>query len=293
MKNVKDEIKALIQEFSNKPFFQHNAIQEPKEVVEQLLRRFGLGDVVFELITVEAFSCGISFVEYDVQVNLLIQKEKKSGVLGDNDVFSYFFQAVESYTDKKDRLLALIEKYKEDDFADEYFFKEAEDALRTLLDNNNFGDVVFEMEEVSSTNFRGYIKEEHHVTFPQFGIMTMLKIDTNQVMSRGEKDDVYYYSFKEEEEFEYKPQEKAEYHLTFLEAIAACIDGKGYIRGENFKAGVYGRLKDDTLVLVDGGDYHKVLFNMMIYKDAFKQRYKIFHVALPSEIGLVQNKQEG
>lgn len=291
MKNVRDELKALIQEFSDKPFVQHNELQESKDEVERLLRRFGLIDIPFELKKIKKLLHHVSFPEYDILMNVRIQKEKKNGMLGDNVGYSYSLEAIESYTDKKDRLLALIEKYKDDDFADEYFFKEAKDALRILLDQNNLNDVIFEMKEIHARNCRGDIEEEHQVTFPQFGIMTPLTIDTHQVMSRGERDDVYHYSFKEEEKYVYTPQPESEYNLTFYDAVGACLNGEGFIRGENFKAGIYGRSKDDTLVLVDGADYHKVMFNMMIYKDALRQRYKLFSVALPSEIGLVQNKE--
>jgi hypothetical protein len=41
------------------------------------------------------------------------------------------------------------------------------------------------------------------------------------------------------------------YDLTFIEAAERCLNGKGFIRGENFAPGTYVKVENGVLVLKD------------------------------------------
>lgn len=79
---------------------------------------------------------------------------------------------------------------------------------------------------------------------------------------------------------------KSEYTLSFQEAIERCLNGEGFIRGEDYAPGIYVRNENDVLVVVDGKRNHVVDFNMMITKGALRQKYKLFSVANNKAIGL-------
>lgn len=81
-------------------------------------------------------------------------------------------------------------------------------------------------------------------------------------------------------------EQKNEYTLSFYEAAEQCLLDRGFIRGENFAAGVYVRNQDDTLVMVDGKHYHQVIGPLFVSKGVLRQKYKLFEVANKKAIGL-------
>lgn len=82
------------------------------------------------------------------------------------------------------------------------------------------------------------------------------------------------------------------YTLTFLEAIEQCLQGKGFIRGDNFDKGVYVKPNSQgvlVVISVDEHGWHKELMEFyMSHSTVFYQKYRIFSVASKKELGLEQ-----
>lgn len=66
------------------------------------------------------------------------------------------------------------------------------------------------------------------------------------------------------------------YNLSFYEAIEKCCNGEGFIRGENFKDGVYVKKVGETLVAVDAFDLNHVIGNLYVSEGILSQKYKLF-----------------
>jgi len=70
------------------------------------------------------------------------------------------------------------------------------------------------------------------------------------------------------------------YNLSFIEAVTQCLEGKGFIRGNNFKKGVYLAEIDGVIAVIDGNKMHKVLYDLTIGKGILKQKLKYYYSIL-------------
>jgi hypothetical protein len=81
-----------------------------------------------------------------------------------------------------------------------------------------------------------------------------------------------------------------EYTLTYQEAIEQCLQGKGFIRGNDFDKGVYVRPNKDGILVVVSVNQHGWHEEIMNYymndSTVFRQKYKLFSVASKKELGL-------
>ncbi|MFF0828843.1 hypothetical protein ACFYU8_18540 [Brevibacillus sp. NPDC003359] len=75
------------------------------------------------------------------------------------------------------------------------------------------------------------------------------------------------------------------YDLTFFEAVEKCLNGQGFVRGSDFKPGLYVENRNGVLVLIDGTNY-SIVDNMFISKGVISQKYKLFNVANKKELEL-------
>lgn len=69
------------------------------------------------------------------------------------------------------------------------------------------------------------------------------------------------------------------YNLTFFEAIEKCLNGEGFIQGNDFADGVYVKEKDGLLIMVEGHRFHQESGTLHISRGLMKQKYKLFPVA--------------
>lgn len=87
---------------------------------------------------------------------------------------------------------------------------------------------------------------------------------------------------------------KSNYELSFIDAIQACLNNKGFIRGDDFGKGLYVKKdKDGLLIIIHGHNYHegqKVYKNHRKYMDLYindglmNQKWKLFQVANQTEL---------
>lgn len=78
------------------------------------------------------------------------------------------------------------------------------------------------------------------------------------------------------------------YKLTFYEAIEKCLNNEGYIRGEQFAPGVYVENKDGQLKVMNrDGMFRSEIAPLGVSTGVRNQKYKLFSVANPKEIGLL------
>ena len=81
---------------------------------------------------------------------------------------------------------------------------------------------------------------------------------------------------------------KSNYELSFIDAIQACLNNKGFIRGDDFGKGMY--VKNDTkgiadgLIIVNGNDYHRKHMDLYINNGLMGQKWKLFQVANQTEL---------
>jgi len=69
------------------------------------------------------------------------------------------------------------------------------------------------------------------------------------------------------------------FNLTFFEAVTKCLDGEGFIQGSDFADGVYVKVNGDTLVSIDGSNFHREIGPLQISRGITRQKFKIFNVA--------------
>lgn len=74
------------------------------------------------------------------------------------------------------------------------------------------------------------------------------------------------------------------YNLSFYEAIEKCCNGEGFIRGENFKDGVYVKKVGETLVAVDAFNLNHVIGNLYVSEGILSQKYKLFQIVADEEL---------
>jgi hypothetical protein len=78
-----------------------------------------------------------------------------------------------------------------------------------------------------------------------------------------------------------------QYNLSFEEAIKECLANRGFIQGDDFKKGVFVKIEEGTLVVVErsNSSYNKIC-NFHISTGTVSQKYKLFAVANDKELGL-------
>lgn len=74
------------------------------------------------------------------------------------------------------------------------------------------------------------------------------------------------------------------YNLSFYEAIEKCCKGEGFIRGENFKDGVYVKKVGETLVAVDAFNLNHIIGNLYVSEGIMSQKYKLFQNIADEEL---------
>lgn len=74
------------------------------------------------------------------------------------------------------------------------------------------------------------------------------------------------------------------YNLSFYEAIERCCNGEGFIRGENFKDGVYVKKVGETLIAVDAFNLNHVIGNLYVSAGIMAQKYKLFQSIVEEEL---------
>lgn len=74
------------------------------------------------------------------------------------------------------------------------------------------------------------------------------------------------------------------YNLSFYEAIEKCCNGEGFIRGENFKDGVYVKKVGETLVAIDAFNLNHVIGNLYVSEGIMSQKYKLFQNIADEEL---------
>lgn len=285
--DMKAEVSAIIDEFKMTCILEESHLVDMKIMIEQFLSKYGVHNIAFTVTTrddLENITVYIvDFVDLDLMAKITAHRIKKQRLFEESTVYQYMLEPYKS-TDK--RLLELINTYTDEDFMDEYYYKEPEEAIGELLRLNHLDEVKYELEEIHSHSFRGHVDAEYKLTFPEYGIMTTLIIETTQRNSRGERDDFYLYSFKQEEVKEHLEEKPAEYPLRFWDAAERCLNNEGFIRGSDFAKGIYVRCKDEELILIDGGNYHQPIGALGITNGLRLQKYKIFTVSNPKIIGL-------
>jgi hypothetical protein len=87
-------------------------------------------------------------------------------------------------------------------------------------------------------------------------------------------------------------EENNEYSLTFSKAVEACLDGKGFIRGKDFRPGYYAKSSNNVLVLMNGKEtFHIAEGNLPITKGMLSQKYKLFIVVNQKELEIAGDVQ--
>lgn len=78
---------------------------------------------------------------------------------------------------------------------------------------------------------------------------------------------------------------KSNYELSFIDAIQACLNNKGFIRGDDFAKGLYVK-KDDNglLIIIHGHNYHRKSCDLYINDGLMSQKWKLFQVANQTEL---------
>jgi hypothetical protein len=74
------------------------------------------------------------------------------------------------------------------------------------------------------------------------------------------------------------------YSLSFYEAVEKCLNGEGYIRGDQFKDGVFIRKHGETLIAIDGFHANRVIGNFYISSGILSQKYKLFNCTKKDEL---------
>ncbi len=74
------------------------------------------------------------------------------------------------------------------------------------------------------------------------------------------------------------------YSLSFYEAVEKCLNGEGYIRGDQFKDGVFIKRQGETLIAIDGLHGNRVIGNFYISSGVLSQKYKLFNCAEKDEL---------
>lgn len=285
--NRKEEISALIEEYKGEVILEEAYIVDIPIMVENFLRKYGLPDVEFTVTArdlLENISVYIvDFFNDELFAKITVHKVQKVGLFEETVAYRYI---IDAYKRDDHRLLEIIRTFTGNVFMDEYNYKEPETAIRELLTLNYLEHMEFEIETIDEEAFRGYVSGEYKVTFPAYGIMATMVLETTQRYSRGEQDDNYLYSFKEEESEKVPVQTPTDYPLSFWEAAERCLNNEGFIRGNDFAKGVYVRCKDGTLVAIDGGDLHREIGSMQVTNGMRTQKYKLFSVANAKTIGL-------
>ena len=70
------------------------------------------------------------------------------------------------------------------------------------------------------------------------------------------------------------------FDLSFEEAIKACLNNEGFLRGENFKKGVFIANEDGVLVVKERANFgYTTLNNFMITKGSLEQNYRLLIAA--------------
>lgn len=78
---------------------------------------------------------------------------------------------------------------------------------------------------------------------------------------------------------------KSNYELSFIDAIQACLNKQGFIRGDDFGNGIYVKKDDDgLLILIDGNNYHRKHMTLYINDGLMNQKWKLFQVANQTEL---------
>lgn len=67
------------------------------------------------------------------------------------------------------------------------------------------------------------------------------------------------------------------YSLSFYEAVERCVNGEGFIRGDQFKNGVYVKKQGEMLIAVDGLNSNITIGNLYISTGIMAQKYKLFN----------------
>ena len=79
--------------------------------------------------------------------------------------------------------------------------------------------------------------------------------------------------------------EKKNYDLNFLDAIKACLNKDGFIRGEDFAKGMYVKADEDrVLIMVNGNNYHRKHMTLYISTGLMGQKWKLFSVANKTQL---------
>lgn len=74
------------------------------------------------------------------------------------------------------------------------------------------------------------------------------------------------------------------YSLSFYEAVEKCLNGEGYIRGDQFKDGVFIRKQGEMLIAIDGFNANRVIGNFYISSGILSQKYKLFNYIEKDEL---------
>ena len=78
---------------------------------------------------------------------------------------------------------------------------------------------------------------------------------------------------------------KSNYELSFIDAIQACLNNKGFIRGDDFGKGLYVKTDEDgLLVIINGNNYHRKHMDLYINRELMGRKWKLFQVANQTEL---------